>query len=188
MRVAAPRDAQQLRLLLRACVDHQAGPTMLRFPRGRTGAGLLATGTIGAAELLTDNRPEVLAAEQPEVLLVPVGPLAAAAVEASRRLRELGIQATVVDPRWIIPVDPELVRFAGEHRLVVTIEDNTGPGGFGDALARALRRTASRPELVTLGLPGEFVAAGERADLLHAHGLDAEGITRAVTLAVGRAP
>jgi len=64
---------------------------------------------------------------------------------------------------------------------VVTIEDNTVPGGFGEALARAFRRTAARPELITLGLPGEFVAAGERADLLHAHGLDADGITHAVS-------
>ncbi|HET6986922.1 MAG TPA: 1-deoxy-D-xylulose-5-phosphate synthase, partial [Kribbella sp.] len=170
LRVAAPRDAEQLRLLLRACVDHETGPTMLRFPRGRSGAALRAVGTIGAAELLADSRPEVLAAGRPEVLLVPVGPLASAAVEASRRLRGLGIHATVVDPRWVFPVDPELVRFAGEHRLVVTIEDNTVPGGFGESLARALRRTASRPELVTLGLPGDFVPAGERPDLLHAHG------------------
>lgn len=184
MRVAAPRDAQQLRLLLRTCVDHQAGPTMLRFPRGRSGAALRATGNIGAADLLTDSRPEVLAAERAEVLLVPVGPLAAAAVDASHRLRELGIRTTVVDPRWIIPVDPELIRFAGEHRLVVTIEDNTLPGGFGDALARALRRTASRPELITLGLPADFITAGERADLLHTHGLDPEGITQTVANAI----
>ncbi|TCM34577.1 1-deoxy-D-xylulose-5-phosphate synthase [Kribbella sp. VKM Ac-2568] len=184
MQVAAPRDAQQLRLLLRTCVDHQAGPTMLRFPRGRSGAALRATGNIGAAELLTDSRPEGLAAGQPEVLLLPVGPLAAAAVDASHRLRELRIRTTVVDPRWIIPIEPELVRFVGEHRLVVTIEDNTLPGGFGDALARALRRTASRPEIITLGLPGEFAPAGERADLLHTYGLDAEGITHAVAGAV----
>jgi 1-deoxy-D-xylulose-5-phosphate synthase len=176
MRVAAPRDAQQLRVLLRACVAHEAGPTMLRFPRGRSGVGIRARGIVGAAELLTAGRSEVL--------LVPVGPLAAAALEASRRLRELGIGATVVDPRWISSVDPELVRYAGKHRLVVTIEDNALPGGFGDALARALRRTTSRPELITLGLPGDFIAAGERADLLHAYGLDAEGITRAVAAAV----
>jgi len=176
MRVAAPRDAQQLRVLLRACVAHEAGPTMLRFPRGRSGVGIRARGTVGAAELLTAGRSEVL--------LVPVGPLAAAALEASRRLREMGIRATVVDPRWISPVDPQLLRYAGEHRLVVTIEDNALPGGFGDALARALRRTTSRPELITLGLPGDFIAAGERADLLDAYGLDAEGITRAVAAAV----
>jgi 1-deoxy-D-xylulose-5-phosphate synthase len=176
LRIAAPRDAQQLRVLLRACIAHQAGPTMLRFPRGRSGLVLRARGTIGGAELLTEGRSDVL--------LVSVGPLAAAALEASQRLRELGIRATVVDPRWITPVDPELVRYAGEHRLVVTIEDDALPGGFGDALARALRRTGGRPDLIALGLPDEFIAAGERADLLHAHALDAEGITHAVTGAV----
>ncbi|MEI8412233.1 MULTISPECIES: transketolase C-terminal domain-containing protein [unclassified Kribbella] len=145
-------------------------------PRGRSGVVLRARATIGAAELLTAGRSEVL--------LVPVGPLAAAALEASRRLRALGIGATVVDPRWISSVDPELVRYAGKHRLVVTIEDNALPGGFGDALARALRRTTSRPALITLGLPSDFIAAGEREDILHAYGLDADGITRAVAAAV----
>ncbi|RZT16888.1 1-deoxy-D-xylulose-5-phosphate synthase [Kribbella sp. VKM Ac-2569] len=175
LRIAAPRDVQQLRGLLRACVAHERGPTMLRFPRGRDGAAIRARGTVGSAELLTDGRSEVL--------LLPVGPLAAAAVEACGRLRELGIRATVADPRWISPIDPELVRFAGEHRLVVTIEDNALTGGFGDALARAFRRMASHPELLTLGLPGNFIPAGDRTNLLHAHGLDPEGITRVVAAA-----
>jgi 1-deoxy-D-xylulose-5-phosphate synthase len=114
-------------------------------------------------------------------LLLPVGPLAAAALEASHLLRELGIVAAVVDPRWISPVDPELVRFAGRHQLVVTIEDNTVAGGFGDTLARALRATQYRPELVTLGLPDDFIPAGDRDELLQIHALDADGITRTVT-------
>jgi 1-deoxy-D-xylulose-5-phosphate synthase len=179
VRVAAPRGAEQLRTLLRECVAHRAGPTMLRFPRGRSGKAIQARGRLGTAELLTE--PDAGS----EVLLLPVGPLAVAALEASRRLRKLGIEAAVVDPRWISPVDQELVRFADQHRLVVTIEDNALPGGFGDALARALRATKLRPELLTLGLPGDFVPAGERDELLRAHGLDADEISLAVSAALG---
>ncbi|HEY0688112.1 MAG TPA: 1-deoxy-D-xylulose-5-phosphate synthase [Kribbella sp.] len=179
VRVAAPRGAEQLRMLLRECVAHRAGPTMLRFPRGRSGKAIQARGRLGTAELLTEPDPGS------EVLLLPVGPLAVAALEASRRLRKLGIEAAVVDPRWISPVDQELVRFADQHRLVVTIEDNALPGGFGDALARALRAMKLRPELLTLGLPGDFVPAGERDELLRAHGLDADEISLAVSTALG---
>ncbi|HET6293110.1 MAG TPA: 1-deoxy-D-xylulose-5-phosphate synthase [Kribbella sp.] len=179
IRLAAPRDVQQLRSLLRECVADRTGPTMLRFPRGNSGTTLRATGTVGSADLLTDDRRA-----GPEVLLVPVGPLAVAALEASRRLRALGIGTSVVDPRWISPVDQELVRYAGQHHLVVTIEDNAIAGGFGESLARALRTMTYRPELITLGLPDDFIQAGERNDLLHTHSLDAEGITNTVTQAL----
>ena len=179
VRIAAPRGVEQLRTLLRECVAHQAGPTMLRFPRGRSGETVLATARLGTAELLTERSADS------SVLLIPVGPLAAVALEASRRLRKLGIEAAVVDPRWISPVDAELVVFAAEHRLVVTIEDNALAGGFGDALARALRSTkGSRPELLTLGLPSDFVPAGERGELLSAHGLTAHDITLSVSAAL----
>ncbi|HEY0472526.1 MAG TPA: 1-deoxy-D-xylulose-5-phosphate synthase, partial [Kribbella sp.] len=132
VRVAAPRGVEQLRMLLRDCVAYQAGPTMLRFPRGRSGKPIRAVGRLGSAELLTDTDGDA------DVLLLPVGPMAAAALEASRCLSRLGVKAAVVDPRWISPVDQDLVRFARRHRLVVTIEDNALAGGFGDALARAL--------------------------------------------------
>jgi 1-deoxy-D-xylulose-5-phosphate synthase len=155
---------------------------MLRFPRGRSGKPIRAVGRLGSAELLTDTDGDA------DVLLLPVGPMAAAALEASRCLSRLGVKAAVVDPRWISPVDQDLVRFARRHRLVVTIEDNALAGGFGDALARALRVSLPRPELLTLGLPGDFIQAGERDELLSAHGLDAAGISLAVSKAFGARP
>jgi 1-deoxy-D-xylulose-5-phosphate synthase len=175
-RVAAPRDPDRLRTLLRECVAY-AGPSMLRFPRGRSGAALPGHGRWGSAELLTPERG------RREVLLVPVGPLAGAAVEAASRLGRRGRSVTVVDPRWLQPLDEALVAAAAAYDLVVTVEDGAPSGGFGDALARALRahHPPSAARLRTLALPERaFVPAGGRGELLSAAGLDADGIERAV--------
>ncbi|HET8559947.1 MAG TPA: 1-deoxy-D-xylulose-5-phosphate synthase [Marmoricola sp.] len=172
-RVAAPRDADQLRLLLRDCVACDEGPTVLRFPRGRSGAVLPAVSRWGSAEVL-------VGADDADVLLLPVGPLAAMAVEAAGVLAEQGVAVTVADPRWLRPVDPALVAEAARHRLVVTVEDNAPSGGFGDAMARSLRDVGARCTLRTMALPADFIEAGTREQVLHAHGLDADGIVRTV--------
>jgi len=173
MRVAAPRDATRLRELLREAVDDDRGPTAVRFPKGSPCADLPAVGRIGGADVLVDGG-------RAGVLLLALGPLAAAAVEAAERLRGSGIAATVVDPRWVLPVERALAAHAAGHRLVVTVEDNGLAGGFGDAMGRALQEAGGAVELLTLGLPQEYLEGGEREQLLAEHGLDAAGITAAV--------
>jgi 1-deoxy-D-xylulose-5-phosphate synthase len=173
MRVAAPRDATRLRELLREAVDDDRGPTAVRFPKGSPCADLPAVGRIGGADVLVDGG-------RAGVLLLALGPLAAAAVEAAERLRGAGIAATVVDPRWVLPVERALAAHAAGHRLVVTVEDNGLVGGFGDAMGRALQEAGGAVELLTLGLPQEYLEGGEREQLLAEHGLDAAGITAAV--------
>jgi deoxyxylulose-5-phosphate synthase len=91
-----------------------------------------------------------------------------------------GEDVTVVDPRWLRPVDPTVVRLADGFRQVVTAEDNAGAGGFGDAVARALRRAGCTVPVHTVDLGAEFVPHGRRTDLLTACGVDAEGIVEAV--------
>jgi 1-deoxy-D-xylulose-5-phosphate synthase len=179
MRVAAPRDAETTRELLAEAVGDDDGPTAVRFPKGRVGPPLPALGRIGGADLLA--RP----AGPADVLVLAAGPLAAAAVEAAAELTADGVPTAVADPRWLLPVDPALVEEAGRHRLVVTIEDNGLAGGFGDAVARALREARARTELITLGLPQRFVPHGEREELLAAAGLDAAGVVRRVREALG---
>ncbi|HEY6934495.1 MAG TPA: 1-deoxy-D-xylulose-5-phosphate synthase [Marmoricola sp.] len=173
LRLAAPRDTEQLRLLLRECVACDEGPTVLRFPRGRAGGVVPAVERWGSADVL-------LTAPEAEVLLLPVGPLATAALAAAGTLAGEGIAVNVADPRWVRPLDPTLVEAAARHRLVVTIEDNAPSGGFGDALARGLRTVGADCRLHTLSLPADFVEAGSRAEVLQAHALDAEGIAQAV--------
>jgi 1-deoxy-D-xylulose-5-phosphate synthase len=173
MRVAAPRDAEQLASLLAECVATDDGPTALRFPKAAAGAPIASVGRLGEADVL-------VADVDAEVLLVAVGPLAAAAVEAASLLRAAGVHATVVDPRWVLPVDPAMVALAGGFPLVVTAEDGVRDGGVGEAIARELRDASYDGRVVTLGLDKSFVPHGRRDDLLAAAGLDASGIAAAV--------
>jgi 1-deoxy-D-xylulose-5-phosphate synthase len=179
MRVAAPRDAETTRALLAEAVADDEGPTAVRFPKGRVAPSLPAHGRIGPAELLTRPGP------QAEVLLVGAGPMAGVAVAAAEELAAAGVAASAVDPRWLLPVDPELVAAAAGYRLVVTVEDGGVAGGFGDAVARALREARVATPVVTLGLPQHFLEHGEREDLLAAAGLDTAGVVRRVREALG---
>ncbi|MGH3498355.1 MAG: 1-deoxy-D-xylulose-5-phosphate synthase [Nocardioidaceae bacterium] len=174
IRIAAPRDATRLRAQLDEAVEWAEGPTVVRFPRGRVGDDMPALDRLGAAELLTEPGAPA------DVLLLPVGPLAREALAAVDLLARDGIRATVVDPCWIAPIDPTVLMAAADHHLVVTVEDNTVAGGFGETLCRGLRSVGIAVPVLTLGLAGGFVAAGERAALLAEHGLDAGGIARAV--------
>ena len=172
IRVAAPRDATRLRELLGAAVADDRGPTAVRYPTGRVGPDLPSCGALGSADLLTPPSTER------DMLLLPIGALAPAALDAAARLTDAGMEVAVADPRWIVPVDTALVVAAARHRLVVTIEDNTI--GFGDALARGLRTHGASCEVLTLALPTSFAAARDRADLHRRHGVDGAGIAEAV--------
>jgi 1-deoxy-D-xylulose-5-phosphate synthase len=174
MRVAAPRDARQLRALLAEAVGDDSGPTAVRYPTGRAPRDLPAYGRLGSADVLTPGNGE------PDVLLVPVGALAEGTVAAAELLAADGIRANVVDPRWIVPVDPALVLAAARYRLVVTIEDNAVAGGFGDSFARVWRAAGQPATLLTLGLTPGFVSARPRSDIHRLHRLDAEGIAAVV--------
>jgi 1-deoxy-D-xylulose-5-phosphate synthase len=174
MRVAAPRDATRLRDLLREAVSDETGPTTVRFPKAQTGREIDPVGRMGAADVL---RAHVDA----RVLLVSVGPLAEAAVDAADLLAADGVAVTVVDPRWVLPVEPALAELAAAYDVVVTLEDGVLDGGVGDALARALRAMSARSQVVSLGLAKEFVAHGRRADILREAGLDAIGVATSIT-------
>jgi 1-deoxy-D-xylulose-5-phosphate synthase len=173
LRVAAPRDAAELRRLLREAVDDEAGPTALRYPKGDAGRPIPAVGRLGGGELLA-------APAEPRVLLVAVGGCARAAVGAGELLTADGVATTVVDPRWVAPVDHEIVDAAGLHQLVVTVEDGGAVGGVGDSVARALREAQVSVPVRTVALPQRFLPHGSRADLLGELGLDAAGIADAV--------
>ncbi|GIF73876.1 1-deoxy-D-xylulose-5-phosphate synthase [Asanoa siamensis] len=207
MRVAAPRDGEQLRLLLREAVAHH-GPAALRFPKADVGPALAAVGKLGTADVLrwgpaggrrpgsapgglfragTDHVPAsggmrdtTVGVAADGVLILAIGPLGAPALVAAERLSLDGVPVTVADPRWLLPVDPELVAAAAAYRLVVTVEDNGAHGGYGDAVSRALRSAGVRVPVRSLALPQRFLAHGSRSAILTARGLGAESIADAV--------
>ncbi|HUZ39466.1 MAG TPA: 1-deoxy-D-xylulose-5-phosphate synthase [Streptosporangiaceae bacterium] len=193
LRIAAPRDATRLAELLREAVGTHDGPTVLRFPKGAAGPDIPAVGAIGGMDVL--HRPGGAAGQASppgrdvpghDVLLVGAGPMAGVCVEAAGRLADQGIGVTVVDPRWLKPVDPALAAEAARYRLVATVEDNGRVGGFGDAVARALRDAGVDTPVRTFGLPQEFLAHGKREEILADTGLVPQHLARQITEAVAR--
>ncbi|HEX6342826.1 1-deoxy-D-xylulose-5-phosphate synthase [Umezawaea sp.] len=175
--VAAPRDAATLREELREAVSISDAPSVVRYPKASVGADLPALERIGVVDVL--SRPA--SGESADVLLVPVGSFGELGVAAAQRLADQGIGVTVVDPRWIHPVPPELVAMAAEHKLVVTVEDGGRHGGFGWTLAAALRDADVEVPLRDLGVPQEFHQHAERGEVLASLGLTAQGVARRVT-------
>ncbi|MCP2260738.1 1-deoxy-D-xylulose-5-phosphate synthase [Streptoalloteichus tenebrarius] len=174
IRVAAPRDAITLREELREAVAVTDGPTVLRFPKGGVIPELPAVERVGQVDVLRRG-------ESRDVLLVAVGAFVKLGVAAAERLADQGIGVTVVDPRWITPVPEELVGMAAEHRLVVTVEDGGRHGGFGWALAAALRDADVDVPLRDLGVPQRFLDHASRDEVLAELGLTAQDVARRVT-------
>jgi 1-deoxy-D-xylulose-5-phosphate synthase len=182
IRVAVPRDGTRLTELLREAVAVSDGPTALRFPRGSVADDLPAVGKLGGMDLLAKPAEET----GQDVLLAAAGPMSALAVGVAQRLTGQGIGVTVLDPRWVKPLDRALAGAAARHRLVVTVEDNCAAGGFGDAVARYLRDADIPTPIRTFGLPQRFLPHGERGEVLAAAGLTSQQLARAVTEAVAR--
>jgi 1-deoxy-D-xylulose-5-phosphate synthase len=110
--------------------------------------------------------------------------MAPLALDVAHRLAAQGIGSTVVDPRWVKPVDPTLIELAAVHRLVVTVEDNGRAGGVGTTLAQALRDHGVTTPVRDFGIPQEFLPHARPAQVKAAIGLTAQDISRAVVEAV----
>jgi 1-deoxy-D-xylulose-5-phosphate synthase len=180
MRVAAPRDATRLRDLLREAVEWNRGPTALRFPKAAVDDGdVPAVERIGAIDVLRRD-------QDADVLIVSVGAFAHQAMEVADRVAAQGVGVTVVDPRWVLPVDTGLRALAAAHGVIVTIEDNGLAGGVGDAIARDLRAAGVRTPVRSFGLPQEFLAQGKRVNVLAEKGLAPQQIARQIVESVAR--
>ncbi|OKJ94710.1 1-deoxy-D-xylulose-5-phosphate synthase [Streptomyces sp. CB03234] len=181
LRIAAPRDAGQLRAQLREAVDVADAPTVLRFPKEPVGPAVPATGRIGGMDVL--HR-----ADDPDVLLVAVGVMAPVCLGAAELLAGRGIRCTVVDPRWVKPVDEQLAPLAAEHRLVAVVEDNSRSGGVGWAVGQALRDAGVDVPLRTFGIPEQFLAHAKRGEVLADIGLTPVEIAGRISGALARTP
>jgi 1-deoxy-D-xylulose-5-phosphate synthase len=114
------------------------------------------------------------------VLLVAVGSLVPMCLAAAQRASDHGIDVTVVDPRWVLPVSSELVELAAGHRLVVTVEDGGRAGGVGTTLTQALQDRDCDVPVRTLGLPQAFLEHGSRGQVLADVGLTEQDIARRI--------
>ncbi len=106
--------------------------------------------------------------------------MATTALETASLLAAQGIGATVVDPRWVVPIAGSLVELCREHRLVVTIEDGVRVGGIGTGLRQDLREADVDTGVTELGLPDEFLDHASRTEILRDAGLDAQSIAHRI--------
>ncbi|WP_267242005.1 1-deoxy-D-xylulose-5-phosphate synthase [Streptomyces sp. PR69] len=180
LRIAAPRDAQRLRELLREAVDVDDAPTVVRFPKESVGDPVPALDRIGGMDVL--HRPSRTG--DPEVLLVSAGALAGVCLEAAGLLQARGLGCTVVDPRWVKPVDAHLPPLAARHRLTAVVEDNSRSSGVGAAVAQALRDAEVDMPLRTFGIPEQFLAHAKRSEALADAGLTGVEIAGQISAAL----
>jgi 1-deoxy-D-xylulose-5-phosphate synthase len=173
LEIAAPRDEQRLQEEFREALDVGDAPTVVRFPAGEFDPPTPAIDREGGCDVIARSG-------EPDVLLITVGVMATAGVDAADRLAAQGVGVTVVDPRWVKPVDPALVKLAERYRLVVTVEDNGVVGGVGSAISGAMRDAGVDTPVRTYGIPQRFLNHAKRDKILNDVGLTGQGLAREV--------
>lgn len=186
IRIAAPRDEATLRETLGEAMLVDDAPTAIRYPKGSVGEPQPQLWrTSDGVDVLHASGELVepaggLADVRADVLFVAVGPMTRIALDAAALLAAQGITATVIDPRWVIPVASSVVALAATHRLVVSIEDGLRVGGVGTTIRQEMREAGVDTGVSELGTPYEFLEHATREQLLADAGLTAEQIAAEV--------
>ncbi len=173
IRVAAPRDAPRLRELLREAVAVDDGPTVLRYQKGSVAPERAALERIGGMDVVARQGGE-------DVLVLAVGSMVGAGVEVCERLGRHGIGVTVLDPRWVLPVDDALPALAARFGLLVVVEDNGVAGGIATAVASKLRDARVATAMRGFGIPQRFLDHASRDQILEQLGLTAQDVAREI--------
>jgi 1-deoxy-D-xylulose-5-phosphate synthase len=173
--VMAPKDENELASMVRTAAEYDEGPVAVRYPRG-AGLGVHMefeppTLPIGRAEVLREGS---------DLSLVAVGSMVCVAEAAARDLANQGVEASVVNARFIKPLDGEtIIGEARRTKRILTLEENTTAGGFGAAVLELVQAEELDDVVVRLaGLPDAFVTHGGRGLLLKECGLDVDTIVR----------
>jgi 1-deoxy-D-xylulose-5-phosphate synthase len=180
--VMAPKDGFELMCMLRTALSHN-GPCAIRYPRG------------SAADSREEDEPEDIPIGKAEVLregenilIIAAGNMVDPAYAASQLLSEAGINACVINARFVKPLDMDLIAaHAGGIKHILTVEENAVSGGFGSAVVEELvKKGIDGLTFKILGLPDRFIEQGPQALLRKDLGLDAEGIAKEALDLIGR--
>ena len=176
MCVMAPKNKWELSDMMKFAV-HYDGPISLRYPRGEAYDGLARFRTpieYGKWETIYDEN---------EIALLAVGSMVKTAVEVRDRLREMGYGCTLVNARFVKPLDQEMLRTVqSEHNLLVTMEENVKAGGFGEAVLEYLNEIKSKTRMISIALPDDYVEHGNVDLLKQECGIDAESIVKKIVI------
>ena len=181
LRLAAPRDEPTLRDALRVAVDIDDAPSVVRYPKGALSATIPAVDEVDGVDVLARHEAPVGA---PSVLVVSIGSMAGTALATGELLAAHGLRVTVVDPRWALPVPSALVKLAGDHDHVVTLEDGVVDGGIGSLLAQRTRAAGLRVPVQPIGVPLAFLGHASTEQLTTDLRLQPQDIARDVLTAL----
>jgi 1-deoxy-D-xylulose-5-phosphate synthase len=181
--VMAPKDENELQHMLKTAVEYP-GPAAVRFPRGG-GFGVpldpeLKAVLVGESELLCDGD---------DAVVIAIGTMAHEALDAASELASQGIRAAVLNARFVKPLDVDrIVALAKRCRVLVTVEEATGPGGFGAAVLEALSEADVQVPSRCIAIPDRVVEHGDSKAIRAYLGLDSAGIVRAVSALLAEHP
>lgn len=177
MRLAAPRDEATLRRQLRQAVVIDDGPSMLRYRKGSMPAPIEAIETLEGMDWLYRSSKQ---GADKRVLLVAAGAMAEPTLAAAAQLEALGYAPDVIDPCWLLPINPALVQLTRDYDLVVSAEDGLVDGGFGSALRDQMEVAQLYTPMSRIGIAKKFLETATRAQLMADMGMDSEGIVARV--------
>ena len=173
LHLAAPRDESTLRRALRESVVISDAPSVVRFPKGALGPDIPSVRAQGGVDVLFEHDQDEV-----DVLIVAIGSFCALALDVGARLRDQGITTRVVDPRWALPVNEELVEMSRQGRRVVVIEDGVRVGGIGAGVSQAMQDAHVVTPTRLFGIPRTFLPHGKRQQILEHIGLTSQQISR----------
>ncbi len=175
MTILAPKNKWELSDMIKFAVNF-GHPIAVRYPRGEAYDGLKEF-----RQEIRLGKSEVLYEEE-DIALVAVGSMVKTAKEVRERLKEAGYSCTLVNARFVKPLDQELLlSLPAKHRLIVTMEENVASGGFGEHVVQLLNQSDSRHRILNIALPDEYVEHGNVDILRKETGIDADSVVSKVT-------
>lgn len=174
MHIMAPKNKWELSDMLKFAVEFD-GPIALRYPRGEAYDGLREF-----------RRPIVYGKsewiyEEEDIALLAVGSMVKTAEQVRRKLKEIGYSCSLVNARFVKPIDTEVIReLSGEHKLLVTMEENVRSGGYGEKVLDYAAEQGFPVQVLNISIPDEYVEHGNVDALYEEVGIDAESVTRRI--------
>jgi 1-deoxy-D-xylulose-5-phosphate synthase len=174
MHIIAPKNKWELSDMLKYAVDFE-GPIAIRYPRGEAYDGLKRYRypiEYGKSETIYDES---------DIALLAVGSMVKTAKEVREELKEIGYNCSLVNARFVKPIDEDnILELVGEHKLIVTLEENVKNGGYGEKVLQFISEYGIKINILIIAIPDEYVEHGNVEILKKEVGIDKESIIKRI--------